>query len=275
MVLDYEVRQEWIKNRRRLRKQSKEASDRRKVLKLIFTLLLLFLSIYGFTKEPWYINNFEKDIIVSGNHVLDASLVRQLVCPFFEKPLFQVNPKAVESRLEQLSIVNKAFVRRYIIPRPKVEILLWEEFPWANLTNNLKNPAYLVVSQTGRIISVNDFPQIEKPKLLVVANENLHLNSAQIVKWQGILDFIASQDNTPVQYLDLTNPFDIRVQTASLNIKLGAIDNTFQKRLLRLPSVLAGIKDYRPKLVYLDLSLDSNIPIKLSEKLPKEKIEHE
>ena len=58
MVLDYEVRQEWIKNRRRLRKQSKEASDRRKVLKLIFTLLLLFLSIYGFTKEPWYINNF-------------------------------------------------------------------------------------------------------------------------------------------------------------------------------------------------------------------------
>ncbi len=275
MVLDYEVRQEWIKNRRRLRKQSKEASDRRKILKLIFTLLLLFLSIYGFTKEPWHINNFEKDIIVSGNHVLDASLVRQLVCPFFEKPLFQVNPKAVESRLEQLSIVNKAFVRRYIIPRPKVEILLWEEFPWANLTNNLNNPANLVVSQTGRIISVNDFPQIEKPKLLVIANENLHLNSVQIVKWQGILDFIASQDNTPVQYLDLTNPFDIRVQTASLNIKLGAIDNTFQKRLLRLPSVLAGIKDYRPKLVYLDLSLDSNIPIKLSEKLPKEKIEHE
>ena len=43
MVLDYEVRQEWIKNRRRLRKQSKEASDRRKILKLIFTLLLLFL----------------------------------------------------------------------------------------------------------------------------------------------------------------------------------------------------------------------------------------
>ena len=74
MVLDYEVRQEWIKNRRLLRKQSKEASDRRKILKLFFTLILLVVSLYGFSREPWYINNYDKDIIVSGNHVLETSL---------------------------------------------------------------------------------------------------------------------------------------------------------------------------------------------------------
>jgi hypothetical protein len=90
-----------------------------------------------------------------------------------------------------------------------------------------------------------------------------HSNVAQWAKWVA---YISEQTGQPVEFVDLRNPNDVRIQNGDLHLKLGIADTSLTRRLGRLTSVLAAIQPMRSRLEYVDLSLDNNIPLKVAKR---------
>ena len=125
-----------------------------------------------------------------------------------------LNPSDLENRIGKLSVVKHAFVRRYVLPHPQIKVEVLEEFPWAtiycpadlpnnskclhvpsseqelalNYSNTVDTTATLsqfVLSESGRLISIADFPNIYQPSLKIYTENaaQFHLSQTEIEQW--------------------------------------------------------------------------------------------
>jgi cell division septal protein FtsQ len=182
-----------------------------------------------------------------------------------------MDPKKLESRISTLRAIKYAFVRRYVFPHPKLVIEVLEEYPWATLYNDPEGEPTAIIAQSGRLIPIKDFPDIQRPELKVYGPANLKLNNTEVSQWASWVAYIGILTKMPVESVDIRQPNDVRVVDGDLLLKLGTPDTTLVRRLGRLASVMTAIEPLRGKLEYVDLALDNNIPLKVAKKgdLPK------
>jgi hypothetical protein len=166
----------------------------------------------------------------------------------------------------QLPVIKHAFVRRYTLPTPRIIVEVMEEFPWASFgTNPDSDPTY-VIAESGRFIPIKDFPKVIKPKLQIYGQPGLHLSSKEVAQWATWIAYIEKQTARTVEIVDLRHVQDVRVQAGDLYLKLGSPDASLSRRLARLASLEGPIASVKDRLEYIDLGLDSNIPLKLAKK---------
>jgi cell division septal protein FtsQ len=271
MAVQLNQRQEWIRTRRQKRKGAKTARLRRQFFRYIFLLALLWGGYYGFQHVPWTIADVDKDIVVRGNLVASTDQIKSVIADYLDKPIYEMDPKKLEGRISTLRAVKYAFVRRYVMPRPKLVIEVLEEYPWATYYKDPEGEPDAIIAQSGRMIPVADFPDIKQPALKIYGQPNLKLNNTDVSQWASWVEYISSQTKQPVDSVDLRQPNDVRVVDGDLLFKLGTPDTTLSRRLGRLTSVMSAIEPLRGKLEYVDLALDNNIPLKVAKKsdLPK------
>lgn len=270
MNLPVEQRREWIRSRREQRKLMRLARLRRQILRYVLLALLLCAAGSSFYYMPWSLGSLasaKHSIIVKGNHVVTDDQVRHVLEPDLTSPLYQLDPQYLQARLENMSMVRHAFVRRYCLPHPRLVVEILEEFPWASYAADPDSLTNWVIAESGRTISVTEFPQVLQPPLKFYGPASLHLTSHQVGQWASWIAQIEKISARKVETVDLRLPQNVLVQAGDLSLHLGSTDASLNRRLLRLASVLTVTARWQDKLEYIDLGLDSNIPVKVAKKM--------
>ncbi|MBS2001429.1 MAG: FtsQ-type POTRA domain-containing protein [Candidatus Obscuribacterales bacterium] len=266
MTVPAETRKEWIRSRRQRKKVARRARFRRQMVRYMVLCLLLVLGWSGFTKLPWTLKHGQEDILVHGNQVVSVEQIRGAIADVGKTPLYRVNPRLLEKQIVALKAVKHAFVRRYALPKPRIVVEVLEEFPWASYSQGPEQPVECVIAQSGRMIPIKDFPSITQPQLIFYGKPGMKMDHSNVAQWAKWVAYISEQTGQPVEYVDLRNSNDVQIQNGDLHLKLGIADTSLTRRLGRLTSVLAAIQPMKSRLEYIDLSLDNNIPLKVSKK---------
>jgi cell division septal protein FtsQ len=267
MLIHADKRQEWIRGRRERRKLARAARVRRQILRYLLLCLLLASGAGALTLLPWRLADPDRDIEVRGNSVVAVEQIRGALASDVGKPLYKLDPQRLAGQVRSLEAVRYAFVRRYLLPRPHLVVEVLEEFPWATLATDPGRPPDLVISETGRLIPISQFPSLVKPQFKIYGTADLRLSRAQVAQWAAWVAYIEAQTGEKVTYLDMRQPQDVRVQDGDLYFKIGSADSTLTRRLARLASLMPALVPFRGRLEYVDLSLDNNVPLKVAKKL--------
>lgn len=268
-MMQADRRRDWIKSRRKQRNLARTARLRRQFLRFMTLLGLLYLGGAAMVRLPWAIDNTDSQLTVRGNYVTSRQQIAAKVENSVGKPLFKVNPRALEASIAQLPSVKHAFVRRYAFPQPHVLVEVLEEFPWATYVPEPGKLPEAVISQSGRVIPLKDFPGIMRPPLRVYGPAGLKMTAADVTQWASWSNYISQQTKMPVESINLTNSHDVIVENVALKLKLGSADTSLTRRLGRLSSVVAAVDPLKTNLEYIDLGLDNNIPMKLAKVDPR------
>ncbi|PWT94298.1 MAG: hypothetical protein C5B53_13450 [Candidatus Melainabacteria bacterium] len=266
MNLPVERRREWIRSRREQRKLMRRARLRRQMLRYALLILLMFTATSGFYYLPWSIANAREQIVVRGNKVVSDEQVRQALESALGRPIYRLNPHELESDVKSLDVVQQAFVRRYCLPRPKLVVEILEEFPWASYATDPDCQPKWVIAESGRKVLISEFPKVIQPPLKIYGQSSRAFTSKEVSQWANWISYIEKQTQCPVESVDMRNPQEVKVIAGDLCLKLGSPDSSLTRRLARLASVLSVIDPMRDKLEFIDLGLDSNIPLKLARK---------
>ena len=256
-------RQDWIRGRREKRKLARQARLRRQLFRYTVLTLLSLVAVAGFVYLPWSISQTDRDIVIHGNHVVTDEQVRGALITATNQPLYRLNPAKLESAVVALPAVKYAFVRRAVLPRPKLKVEVLEEFPWASYCLSADSEPTAVISQSGRLIPIKDFPAVVQPPLKFCGGADFKLSAAQIAQWDSWVHLIADELGHPVDMVDMSQPSKIAVTCGDTQLHIGQADSTLTRRLSRIASVLPVASALHDHLKFIDLSLDSNIPLKV------------
>lgn len=277
MIMEADQRREWMKSRRKQRKATRRARSRRQTFRYVLLLGMLVAGAACFTHLPWKLHNEKTEVVVHGNSVATKDQVLKLVKNAVDVPIYRIDPKKLENQIASLKAVRHAFVRRYALPKPHLVVEILEEYPWATYSPDPSKPAEAVIAQSGRFISIAEFPAVVRPHLVIYGQHNLKLTSREVAQWASWANYISSQTGRPVDYIDMRQPFDVKVANGDLTLKIGLPDTTLTRRLGRLVSILPTVEPIKDKVEFIDLGLDNSIPLKISKnpKRPTEKTEAE
>ncbi len=263
-MLPVDQRKDWIKSRRRKRKNARGTRLRRQLFRLFLLVSIVSVCFAGFAYLPWSVSDSDHEIIVKGNHFTATEQIRKVLMDALYTPVFELDPKAQEKRVEALETINNAFVRRYAFPRPHVVVEVLEEQPWASLGYDPAQPIHSVIAESGRMIPIKKFPRVTVPALKIYGSSNLKMTALDVKQWATWVSYIEKQTKDQVEFVDMRKPFDVNVQTKQLVLKLGIPDTALTQRLGRLTTILPTLRQYKDSLEYVDLALDNNIPLKIS-----------
>ena len=238
----------------------------RQMLRYALLILLLFCAASGFRYLPWSLSDSRQQIVVRGNKVVTDEQVRSSLKSALGRPLYLLNPHDLESDVKDLDVVQQAFVRRYCLPSPKLVVEILEEFPYACYATEPDSEPKWVIAESGRKISISEFPHIIQPPLRIYGPASRQFSSNEVGQWANWLNYIEKQTQSQVEAVDMRNPQSVGVQVGDLYLKLGSPDATLTRRLARLASILSVVEPLRDRLEFIDLGLDNNIPIKLARK---------
>ena len=256
-------RQDEIRGRRVKRKLARQARLRRQVLRYSLLFVLVAAGVAGVTKLPWAMSDSTAQIQIHGNKVVTSEQIRQTLHGVLGKPLYKLDPTKLERSICSLPDVRYAFVRRYALPRPHLRIEVLEEFPWATYCTSPDAEPVGVISETGRFVPLAQFPTVVQPALRICAVRDLKLTPQQISDWSGWVSQISLQTGKPVTLVDMRQPTAVTAYCDDLTLHLGAADSGLNRRLNRLASIIPVTATLKNKLQYIDLSLESNVPLKL------------
>ena len=254
MTLPVEQRREWIRSRREQRKLTRRARLHRQTLRYLLLALLLSAGVAAFSYLPWSIRDINGQIEVHNNKVVTSNQIREALKDVANQPLYQLDPQKLEERVTDLSIVKQAFVRRYALPKRRMIVEVLEEFPWASFGTDPDKPTEAVICESGRIVSVADFPKVVQPDLKVYGPANLDLSAKDVSQWATWLNLIAKQTNYPVQSVDMRDLQNVIVQDGDLSLRIGSPDTTLTRRLSRLSSLQPAIEPLKERVEYIDLA---------------------
>lgn len=263
-MMQADRRREWIKSRRKQRNLARTARLRRQFMRYLTLCGLLCLGGSMMVKLPWSVDDTETQLTVRGNYVTSRQQIAAKVEDSLGKPLFRVDPRALETSIQKLPSVKHAFVRRYAFPRPHMLVEVLEEFPWATYVPEPGKLPEAVISQSGRVIPIKDFPGIMRPPLRLYGPAALKMKAADVTQWASWCNYISQQTKMPVESINLIHPHDVIVENVEMKLKLGTPDTSLTRRLGRLTSVVTAVDPMKTKLEYIDLGLDNNIPMKLA-----------
>lgn len=293
MTLPVEKRRLWIKSRRQQRKLTRYARLRRQFFRYVLLLCVLSLGVFIFKRIQCHLYENQSGLEIKGNTVASNEQIFSVLRPqIINTPLFLLDPHELENKIQKLSAIKYAFIRRYVLPKPSLKIEVLEEFPWAAVyvldnkhplridsasnsdsttQKHTEEKAPFVVAESGRLISTSEFPHIFEPALRIYIDDisHLHLSQSDIQQWTDRIAYISKQMQCPVTAIDMRERHNIKIETAKFNLVLGNTDSALTRRLNRLPSVLEVLANQHKDPVYINLALNNNIPVKLAKKTDK------
>ena len=128
-----------------------------------------------------------------------------------------------------------------------------------------------VVAESGRLISIREFPHVFQPALKIYCDNSAqcHFNANKVEIWANWISYISKEMQCSVLAIDMRQPHDVKVETNKFKLVLGNPDTGLTHRLYRLSSVLGVLASQHKEPVYVNLGLNSNIPVKLAKKLDR------
>lgn len=211
--------------------------------------------VWAITLPDWVIRS-PRQIVIEGNHLLSAKVIRSLLPLSYPQSILQVQPQAIAKSLETSGPIAQATVSRQLLP-PGLTIQVKERKPVAIaiLPTNSKtssNPPDGLVDEQGIWMPKSSYSELEQnfelPTLKVIGQ-----NEQYRPYWSEVYQAL-SRSAVQVFEINWQNPSNLILKTDLGNVHLGPYSSRFSEqlgildRMRELPTHLSP-----SKIAYIDL----------------------
>nr|AIA16740.1 POTRA domain, FtsQ-type [uncultured bacterium] len=90
--------------------------------------------------------------------------------------------------------------------------------------------------------------------LIPIVSKQTYMKPARLKKIQAVAQYLNSRPrHAKLDYLDVTNPYDIVAQFNGFQVRVGQLDTTVTQRLERLFHIVPQIRDFQDQIEFVDL----------------------
>ncbi len=222
--------------------------------------------------ENIFISYPNKYLEIEGHQIVSKKQVmnklQEITLP--DKPLYLIDTKIIENKLEEMSAVKKVYVRRYWLPA-RLRLVIDERTPVISIAPNNKVDPIAVFTLDGNSVAILEREFLPLPEYLetyriLTYDDYKHWKSAQIPYIQKIAIYLENATFDKLIYLDIRNPDDVYAQMKNIRLRIGALrGNEIFERIQRVASVIPEASKIKDNINYIDLRWN-NVSIKLKNK---------
>lgn len=263
---------EYFQKRRKIH-YMKSVISRARVITRMIAILILVMTIIGLVKsENWYLpkkifNSYPSEhLVFEGNNITPnlkiLNAVRRIKIP--NKPIYLIDTGLFEKELIKIPSVKRVYIKRFGFPA-SLKIVIEERKPILSIAPKENVPAVAAFTKDGTAIG-RDFLPLSKniPTYRILTYEDYFGWSKKQVEYLAYLAKTAEMySKEEVQFIDIRNPDDVRVQIKSVNIRLGQLNKTVFKRLKKISAILPQAVNLDSEIEYIDLRWKDSAYIKL------------
>lgn len=270
-----------IKHQQLRRKARRGEIALRRLYKFIRFLIILsiFYGVYRFTNlHYWdlpsdiYNNKNYNYVEILGNSLVkDEKILEKMKTVSFKyKKIYQINPATIETEIEKLVPIKRAYVRRYWFPARFV-IMVEEVMPAITISPSETAPDIVAFSFDAELIPREYLPLPDNSNAVKILSYGTKGDDYE--KWDGekinslykLAKLLEEYSGEKVLYLDMRNPHNVFAQLESVKIRLGEVDVNVFERIKSVRNILPEVKHLEQKVKYIDLSWKKSKYIKLDE----------
>jgi len=265
----------YLKQRRKFRKLQITLIRMRAFLRVVATIIILFVMIKIVDLPQWYLNqnvfNFypNHSLEIAGNEIVTTKQIMAQLRPLNlpKKQIYLLDTKMIEKSLLRLTPIKKVYIRRFWFPA-RLKIVINERVPVLAVSPAPKVNPVAVFTDDDTIINGSFLPLPDsKPYYLVLTYTDYRKWSYNHVDYLVYLSkLIESASNQKLIYLDLRNPDDVFIQLKDVRLRIGGLNKTVFKRSKRISSVLSEAIKIKDDIDYIDLRWNNSVSIKLKNK---------
>lgn len=271
-------------NRRKLNRLKRRRKMRRlKILlarlRILGRLAFYVIIIWGVFKAAnlpfWYL---DKNIFHSypsqyleleGYNIVSAKQVmkklKEIELP--QKPLYLINTKPIEEKLEEMPPIKRIFIRRYWLPA-RLRVVIDERTPVISIAPNSEVDPIAVFTLDGHKVKILEKKYLPLPEemetyRIITYDDYKTWKPAQIPYIQRLAMYLESATGDKLEYLDIRNPDDVYAQLKNVRLRLGGLKgNEIFERIQKVSSVIPEAMKIKDNINYIDLRWH-NVSIKL------------
>ena len=270
--------------RRRLKanKMKRSISAKRKQIRLLRVLirlsmiaLTIYLGIFILKLPAWHISrvkllsNNEEVVKIQGNEITPKYRILDMLrqTELKDVGIYRLSTKDLEENIKKLEPVKNVYIRRFLLPA-RILILIEEREPKFIIYPDLNSEATSIVTDDGVFIGQDYMPLNKKYHAIKVLSSSAQNNNStwdkkQVDKIDKLVKTLEGYSKQNVQYIDIRNIRDIYVQLDEVLLRIGAIDDTIEKRLEFLVTVMPQLPEFKQRIKYIDLRWSETCYIKL------------
>lgn len=263
---------EYFQKRRKIHYLKSVISRARIMSRMMFVIVLVLIIIGLANNSQWYLpkkifNSYpSKHLKFEGNNITPnvkiLNALRKVKVP--ERPVYLIDTKLFEKEISKIPSVKRVYIKRFGFPA-SLKIVLEERKPVLSIAPKENVPAVAVFTKDGTAIG-RDFLPLSKniPTYRILTYEDYFGWSKKQVEYLAYLAKTAEMySREEVQFIDIRNPDDVRVQIKSVTIRLGQLNKTVFKRLKKISAILPQTVNLGSKIEYIDLRWKDSAYIKL------------
>lgn len=258
------------KMRRAINKTRSALQQLRLLLALIMTVAICYFGLKVLKLPQWYIdpvklNAADKSVItIQGNSITPdykiINMVRQTQLPYTQ--VFRLDTRELQQNISQLQPIRKVYIRRFWFPA-RLSIIVDERIPAFLVAPNLESEPVSALTADGVVID-HDYlplnPNLKVKKLLTYGVKDGYDEVWDKKKVEEILKLVKAVETysgQEVQYIDIRNRSNIYIMIKDYLIRFGEINDTAQKRVKKIASILPQAKivekERNQEIEYIDL----------------------
>ena len=280
-----EYNEEVVKNR--IRQYKQERSVRRSnlwmrrlkmLLRFLTIIALMFLCYKLIRMHQWYMSPHAFDSaespyleILNNKIVPDYYIIAALRKNEVPKvPIYMFNTDEIKNTIMQLDPVENVYIRRFWFPA-RLQIIVQERVPVLTISPDENVEPIAFFTKGGKLIGRDFLPLDKSFKTIKVltygtkGDDYRNWDKSRVDFIEKVAKTVKSVSKEPLEYIDLRNPKDVYIQIKNLSIRLGELDDTCFKRIVRLPSIMPQIQTLDKKIKYIDLRWKDASYMKLEE----------
>lgn len=248
-------------------RQTKMWLGRFRVLARLATIVFLIMIGYFLLKShQWYLdknvfNSLDNPSLeILNNKIVPSykilAALRRTEIPHV--PIYRLETDEIKQNIMQLEPIQDVFIRRFWFPA-RLQIIVQERIPVLTISPAEKVAPIAFFARGGKLIGRDYMPLDKSFKTILVLSYGTRgddyrgWDNEKVKLIEKVAKAVEANSNEPIEYIDVRTPKDVYVKLKTVNIRLGALDDTVFTRINRLPSILPQVKMLDKKIKYVDL----------------------
>ena len=267
---DEYIIQRRIKHQKLRRKARRGEIMLRRTYKFVRFVFIIFIFYFVYRISIchyWYLSSniynepLGKHIEILGNDIVSENKILKTLksFPVEKKPLYMIDPAPISNKIEELTPIKRAYVRRYWLPA-RYLIMVEEVTPAIEIAPSEDAPSVAALAFTGELITREYLPlksSFNTAKILSYGTKGDDYENWNIEKINNLYKLfvlLEEYSGEKVMFIDLRIPHNAFAQLESVKIRLGEIDPSVFERIKAIHDILPAISDLKLKTQYIDLS---------------------
>jgi cell division septal protein FtsQ len=254
--------QNYLQERRAQKRRQVFFSRIRVLFKLCFAVLFSVLLWEIAQSSLWL---YEKPLFdLQENHLIQHSQIEPLLRSYVGQPIYKIHTgKLAQALQKRFAVLDHVVVRRQAFPN-RLEILVTEKQPWAEIYVNEKQARPYALLAPGGVIDLRDYqyrPDVYRAqsleKIIIPPRTRLtpkFMHDLQELAWQS-----RQIKGLHFDSLDARNQQRIILNFREIPIVLGRLNASASERLSRLPSLAPKIIELQNALESIDLRWEEQV----------------